>query len=182
MASKTGSNTASMKHGACTKMSRNNTMFPSTIPMSGTAASLPMGIAPSIWTVPRPSASRSLPVSLIRRPSSRHRPQQRLSGKRPLWITPQNRRQRFRGSWMHTGSTSAPCWSSSTVMSCMLVIRPGCCSQNGNSKKRSLTPIKTPCSANSLRESTPVCTVTRSTRIAAPSSRTWWLISWLRAA
>ena len=26
------------------------------------------------------------------------------------------------------------------------------------------------------------CTVTRSTRIAAPSSRTWWLISWLRAA
>ena len=51
-----------------------------------------------------------------------------------------------------------------------------------NSKKRSLTPIKTPCSANSLRESTPVCTVTRSTRTAAPSSRTWWLISWLRAA
>lgn len=57
----------------------------------------------------------------------------------------------FQGSWMQTGSTSAPCWSSSTVMSCMLVIRPGCCSQNGNSKKRSLTPIKTPCSANSLR-------------------------------
>lgn len=49
-------------------------------------------------------------------------------------------------------------------------------------QKRSLTPIKTPCSANSLRESTPVCTVTRSTRTAAPSSRTWWLISWLRAA
>ena len=104
------------------------------------------------------------------------------SGKRPLWNTPRSRRQRFRGSWTHTGSTSAPYWSSSTVMSCMLAIRPDCCSQNGNSKKRSLTPIKTPYSANSLRESTPVCTVTRSTRIAAPSSRTWWLISWLRAA
>ena len=182
MASKTGSNTASMRRGACTKLSRNNTMFPSAIPMSGTAASQPMGIAPSIWTVPRPSASRSLPVSLIRRPSSRHRPQQRLNGKRPLWNTPRNRRQNFRGSWTHTGSTSAPYWISSIVMSCTLAIRPDCCSQNGNSEKRSLTPIKTPYSASSIRASTPACTGTRSTHIAAHFSRTWWLISWQRAA